>query len=161
MRAGRQIDEAGDAKGVPVGDLVTRLLAEGRELVALEVARGRALAASRGRTAIRTAALALIAVAFALVALGALAMAAILGLAALGLAAGVAALIVGGVLALGAASAGWGALAAGRRLKAEPERRSDGRAESVEYESTPPLRSDARAASGTRTGEPRPEGGNP
>jgi hypothetical protein len=105
---------------VPVGDLLSRLVSEGKELVAVEVARGKALAATRGKLAVRTGALALAAGVLAIVAVGALAAAAALGLSALGLALAWATVIVGAALALGAGLAGLGMRrSAGKMLGAD------------------------------------------
>ncbi len=96
----------GDPSDVPLGDLVSRLAAEGRELASVELARGRALMRERGRAGARVVAFAAGALALALVGVAALAGAAVAGIAALGLAAGAAALIVGAALiALAVASA--------------------------------------------------------
>jgi hypothetical protein len=119
---GGDLEPRAEGAPVPVGELVSRLVSEGKELMAVEVARGKALAATRGKLAARAGGLALAAAVLAVVAVGSLAAAAAIGLAALGLALGWAAAVVGAALALTAIVAGMGVRrSAGRILQSGTE----------------------------------------
>ena len=124
------VEPRSPAASSSLGDLLSRLVGEGKELVEVELARGRALAATRFPVIARAAALGVLAMMGALVALAALAAAAVLGLAAAGVAIGGALVIVGAVLIALAAATGFrvrvlvrrALRAAGEAARALPER---------------------------------------
>jgi hypothetical protein len=157
---GGDLEPRADGAPVPVGELVSRLVSEGKELMAVEVARGKALAATRGKLAARAGGLALATAVLAVVAVGSLAAAAALGLAALGLALGWAAALVGVALALVAMLAGLGVRrSAGRILQSGEEPRAQLRGDGASHEGrirgrapTPPAGTEAAAAH--RSAEP-------
>lgn len=152
--APRGVEAERRSPSVSVGDLVSRFASEGRELAAVELARGRALVSARGKTGIRTAAWAAGALALGILGLGALAGAAIAGLAAAGLGVGWAAAIAGAALVLLAVLAAVGARGAASRLFAPiPHRGARSRARPGERaEEEAPSRASVEAGAGPRVG---------
>lgn len=100
---------------IPLGDLVSRVVAEGRELAASEIARGRALVSERARHGVMLAIWGALALALGFAGLLGVAGAAVGALVAAGVGVGWAALAVG---VLGLALAGWSGLAARRSATA-------------------------------------------